>query len=130
MRQAVDTHTLNQEMAYTTPEITELLAKQDALNKQLAEAKERETRQVLIEIVQKMRQYGISLEELSGSKPKAQEPAREAKYRDPIGGATWSGRGRAPQWIVGKNRDDFLADTRATKTTKAAAQAALFGDEA
>jgi len=68
MRQAVDTHTLNQEMAYTTPEITELLAKQDALNKQLAEAKERETRQVLIEIVQKMRQYGISLEELSGRK--------------------------------------------------------------
>jgi len=22
--------------------------------------------------------------------------------------ATWSGRGRAPQWIADKNRDDFL----------------------
>ncbi|WP_321798334.1 H-NS histone family protein [Caballeronia sp. J97] len=117
-------------MAYTTPEITALLAKQDMLNKQLAEAKDRETRLVLIEIVQKMREYGIDLEELMGSKPKAQEPVKEAKYRDPVGGATWSGRGRAPQWIVGKNRDDFLADKPVTTMTKAAVQAALFGDEA
>ncbi|SAK98703.1 histone family protein nucleoid-structuring protein H-NS [Caballeronia fortuita] len=116
-------------MAYTTPEITALLAKQDMLNKQLAEAKERETRQVLIEIVQKMREYGIGLEELLGGKPKAEEPAKEAKYRDPVGGATWSGRGRAPQWIAGKNRDDFLAEKRASVTSKAAVQAALFGDE-
>ncbi|MFM0323607.1 H-NS histone family protein [Caballeronia glebae] len=116
-------------MAYTTPEITQLLAKQDALNKQLVEAKERETRQVLIEIVQKMREYNIKLEELFGSKPKAQEPVKEAKYRDPVGGSTWSGRGRAPQWIAGKNRDEFLADARATKSAKAAVQAALFGDD-
>ncbi|SAK98032.1 histone family protein nucleoid-structuring protein H-NS [Caballeronia temeraria] len=121
-------------MAYTTPEITKLLAKQDELNKQLAEAKERETRLVLIEIVQKMREYGINLQELLGSKPKAQEPepepVREVKYRDPVGGGTWSGRGRAPNWIVGKNRDDFLADRRVTTTSKAAVQAALFGDDA
>jgi DNA-binding protein H-NS len=31
------------------------------------------------------------------------------KYRDPKTGATWSGRGRAPQWIARvKNRDRFL----------------------
>ncbi|WP_159938946.1 H-NS family nucleoid-associated regulatory protein, partial [Caballeronia arationis] len=30
------------------------------------------------------------------------------KYRDLQSGATWSGRGRAPHWIVDKNRDDFL----------------------
>jgi DNA-binding protein H-NS len=31
------------------------------------------------------------------------------KYRDPKSGVTWSGRGRAPQWIASaKNRDRFL----------------------
>lgn len=31
------------------------------------------------------------------------------KYRDPKTGATWSGRGKAPQWIASaRNRDRFL----------------------
>lgn len=32
------------------------------------------------------------------------------KYRDPVSGKTWSGRGHAPAWIVGKDRDAFLID--------------------
>ena len=32
------------------------------------------------------------------------------KYRDPATGDTWTGRGKAPRWIAGKNRDDFLID--------------------
>ncbi|VWD15993.1 HNS-like regulatory protein [Burkholderia lata] len=30
------------------------------------------------------------------------------KYRDPISGAVWSGRGREPLWIAGRERDKFL----------------------
>jgi len=30
-----------------------------------------------------------------------------AKYRDPASGATWSGKGRAPRWIVDKDRAAF-----------------------
>ncbi|WP_413215926.1 H-NS family nucleoid-associated regulatory protein [Paraburkholderia kururiensis] len=30
-----------------------------------------------------------------------------AKYRDPVSGATWSGRRRAPGWIAGRDRDAF-----------------------
>ena len=30
------------------------------------------------------------------------------KYRDPATGQTWTGRGKPPKWIQGKNRDDFL----------------------
>ncbi|MGA0838435.1 MAG: H-NS family nucleoid-associated regulatory protein [Pseudomonadales bacterium] len=32
----------------------------------------------------------------------------QPKYRDPETGATWSGRGVAPRWIAGKDRDAFL----------------------
>jgi DNA-binding protein H-NS len=35
-------------------------------------------------------------------------PVANAKYRDPATAATWSGRGRVPNWIAGKNRDEFL----------------------
>ncbi|MFP3741092.1 H-NS family nucleoid-associated regulatory protein, partial [Burkholderia sp. SIMBA_019] len=31
-----------------------------------------------------------------------------AKYQDPKTGNTWSGRGKPPKWIVGKNRERFL----------------------
>ena len=32
----------------------------------------------------------------------------QPKYRDPETGATWSGRGVAPRWIAGKDRQAFL----------------------
>ena len=34
-------------------------------------------------------------------------PAVAAKYLNPETGETWSGRGRAPRWLDGKNREDF-----------------------
>lgn len=30
------------------------------------------------------------------------------KFRDPESGATWTGRGKPPNWIVGKDREIFL----------------------
>ena len=29
------------------------------------------------------------------------------KYRDPATGATWTGRGKAPKWIEGQDREKF-----------------------
>ena len=42
----------------------------------------------------------------STGKRKGQKVA--AKYRDPETGKTWTGRGVAPKWIAGKNREAFL----------------------
>nr|WP_325101144.1 H-NS family nucleoid-associated regulatory protein [Paraburkholderia kururiensis] len=36
-------------------------------------------------------------------KPGPQPP----RYRDPVSGATWNGKGRAPGWIAGRDRDAF-----------------------
>ncbi|WP_321966797.1 H-NS family nucleoid-associated regulatory protein [Burkholderia cepacia] len=33
---------------------------------------------------------------------------RRAVCFDPVTGQTWSGAGREPLWIKGRNRDDFL----------------------
>ena len=97
-------------MAYQSAEIARLQAEQEALDKQLAEARERETQQVLQEIVQKMREYGISLHELTPRSASEPPPTHPPKYRDPVSGATWSGRGREPRWIAGKDRNDFLIE--------------------
>ena len=39
------------------------------------------------------------------AKPKGSVGA--PKYRDPATGATWTGRGKPPNWIVGKDRTPF-----------------------
>lgn len=38
----------------------------------------------------------------------AKKRAVQAKYRDPDSGATWSGRGRAPRWLNGQEKSEFL----------------------
>jgi DNA-binding protein H-NS len=41
------------------------------------------------------------------------------KYRDPVSGATWSGRGPAPAWLAAaKNRDDYLIEKAASPANK------------
>ena len=111
-------------MAYESVEIAQLRTQREALDRQLAEAKERETQHVLQEIVQKMHEYGITPDELLGRKPSAQPARSSAKYRDPVTGSTWSGRGRAPAWIAGKDRNEFLVDKRSAAPSMV--QAALF----
>jgi len=41
-----------------------------------------------------------------GKKPKGSVGA--PKYRDPDTGTTWTGRGKPPNWINGKSREQFL----------------------
>ena len=53
---------------------------------------------------------GFTLAELIGDKQDAEPKTRTpvaAKYRDPVSGATWTGRGRSPAWLVGKNKEDY-----------------------
>ncbi|WP_175941033.1 H-NS histone family protein [Caballeronia sp. BCC1704] len=118
-------------MTYRSPQVAELMAQRESLEKELAEARRKEERLALIEIVQKMRQYGITLNELMGRKPGTQHAAPDVaiKYRDPESGATWSGRGRAPQWIAGKDREAFLVDGSASLSSRQDSQASLFADE-
>jgi DNA-binding protein H-NS len=45
------------------------------------------------------------------TKQKAVKPSKATKppkYLDPATGATWSGYGHTPGWLVDKNRDQFL----------------------
>ena len=85
------------------PSYKELLAQRENLERQIEEAKSREYAEVLNEIKQKMADYGITLADLGigrGKLPKGGARPRAGvapKYRDPVSGNTWSGRGNPPK---------------------------------
>jgi DNA-binding protein H-NS len=51
---------------------------------------------------------GLKKSDLFPKKESADTVKGGMKYRDPISGKEWSGRGNSPKWIKGKNKEDFL----------------------
>ncbi|MBI0359300.1 H-NS family nucleoid-associated regulatory protein [Burkholderia oklahomensis] len=93
----------------------ELKAQLDALNKEAEAAKEREISAVLTEIREAVLRYEIRPEQIFPNWTRLRSPDKRRgplppKYRNPMTGETWTGRGRAPKWLTGMSRDDFLID--------------------
>lgn len=83
---------------------------------------------VIASIVRTMRDYDITPEEITQAlnkkagktapKPNSAPTAKRSvpvKYRHPETNETWTGRGKAPRWIIkaesdGKQRSDFLVE--------------------
>ena len=63
------------------------------------------------QIAEIMKAYGLTLDDLrevgKTKAVKVRQPV-PAKYRNGATGDTWTGRGRVPRWLDGKNKDDFL----------------------
>ncbi|CAM2198051.1 DNA-binding protein Bv3F [Paraburkholderia kururiensis] len=95
----------------------ELKAQADSLLRQAEEARRAEIKVVIEGIRASVAEYGLTPEDVFGSKRAirrtntAQTSPSVPKYRNPITGATWSGRGRQPEWIKGKRRERFLIET-------------------
>lgn len=97
------------------------------LEKQAEELRQKEIKGVIQKIQGLIQEYGLTAEDL-GFRTLA--PAKKlkagstlaAKYRDPLSGKTWSGRGKPPLWIAesakaGK-KDDYLIDKPETPAVK------------
>jgi len=84
----------------------ELLAQKAALDQQIAVARKAQAKQALETVHELIAEFGFTAQQVFPWKPVVKSVA--AKYRDPLTGASWSGRGRAPKWIEGKNRAEFL----------------------
>jgi DNA-binding protein H-NS len=78
-----------------------------------AEVVKREEKQQAIDAARAMIvSYGITAKDLGLDKVKAKAGPKTggkipAKYRDPLSGATWSGRGKTPKWINGADRSQY-----------------------
>lgn len=57
-----------------------------------------------------MRQYGITVADLSSvrsAKPAKAKVSVAAQFKNPETRETWTGRGRAPRWLDGKDKEQF-----------------------
>ncbi|WP_082875083.1 H-NS histone family protein [Burkholderia sp. MSMB1589WGS] len=93
----------------------ELKARLDELNKEAEAARQREIAGSLSKIREAILKYEIRPEQIFPSWTRLRSPDKRRnplppKYRNPMTGETWNGRGRAPKWMSGMPRDEFLID--------------------
>lgn len=94
-----------------TKSYKELLAEREALEKAIAMARQNEISSAVARVRELVAEYGLTAQDVfPGRAPRsAGKPASKvaAKYRDPASGQTWTGRGKPPKWIEGKDRSPF-----------------------
>lgn len=92
----------------------ELLKQQEALALEVEAARKREIADAVDQVRRLVSEYGLNERDVFPSGRKAAaggvRPGGKVapKYRDPATGQTWTGRGKAPKWIDGKDRNKFL----------------------
>lgn len=88
--------------------LVELIAQRDAIENQIAELRKSERAEAIRTIRDLVERYGLTTGDFLGSTAKKSTSAKLApKFRDPESGKTWTGRGKAPRWIAGKDRAKF-----------------------
>ncbi|WP_029890020.1 H-NS histone family protein [Polycyclovorans algicola] len=97
------------------PSYNELINQIEALKRQAEDVRRQELKSVIDEIKVSMEKYGITLSDLQSAMGRGgkKKTTVAPKYRNPAGGQTWTGRGRAPRWLAdaeakGQSRDAFL----------------------
>ena len=81
------------------------------LQHEAEELRKNELSNAIAQIKMTMAEYGITLADLGFTNKKNNGQVRAPlapKYRNPVTGETWSGRGKAPKWIDPNNREKFL----------------------
>ena len=90
----------------------ELLKQQEAPALQVEEARKREISDAVTQVRQMVSEFGLTERDVfpSGRRSGGTRTGGKVapKYRDPATGQTWTGRGKAPKWIDGKDRSKYL----------------------
>jgi DNA-binding protein H-NS len=89
--------------------IAQLLAQKAALEAQIEAARKAENAEAIAKVKALIAEHGLTQQDIFGGAKRGRKASGSvaAKYKDPISGKTWSGRGKAPKWIEGKDRNQF-----------------------
>ena len=96
--------------------LQDLLAQREALDRHIEETRRNARKDAVAKVMTLVNEFGLTASDIFGGAPRAAgRPASPQagrkvapKYRDPATGKTWTGRGRAPTWLDGKDRAQFL----------------------
>ncbi len=92
----------------------ELVAQREALEKQIAQARQNEISQAVNKVRELITEFGLTPKDVFSSTKSSKTRSAGSgvkvapKYRNPVTGDTWTGRGKAPKWIDGKDRAQYL----------------------
>ncbi len=84
-----------------------LLARKAELEAQIAQAQAERKAEGIAAARALIQEHGLTAADVFPP-AKAKGSVGAPKYRDPASGATWTGRGKPPNWINGKDRAPFL----------------------
>ncbi|KVN34404.1 H-NS histone [Burkholderia pyrrocinia] len=84
----------------------ELMMQFDQLKKEIEIAREHEAQRIARRVLELLAESGVDVREMA--KPQIRGRKVSPKYWNPQTGATWSGRGRTPKWLVGQDLSQFL----------------------
>lgn len=89
--------------------IAQLIAQKEALEAQIEAARKAENAAVIAQVKALVAEHGLTSQDIFGGAKRGRKASGSVapKYKDPISGATWTGRGKAPKWIEGKDRAQF-----------------------
>ena len=91
----------------------ELLEKKAALDAEIEAARKEEIGAAVSMVRELIAEFDLTERDIFGgsrssaSSLKVKKPVA-AKYRNPATGETWTGRGKAPKWIDGQEREKYL----------------------
>jgi DNA-binding protein H-NS len=93
----------------TTTSYADLKRQIQDLQEQAEKARAAEIVDAKSKIKEIMQTYNLTVLDIGGT-PKVAKARKTvaAKYRDSATGETWTGRGRAPKWLEGKTKEDYL----------------------
>ena len=96
-----------------TQSYKELLQQREALELAISQARQNEISAAVAKVRELVAEFGLTVQDVfpgragKGGASKAVSKVA-AKYRDPATGQTWTGRGKAPKWIEGRDRSLFV----------------------
>ena len=93
----------------------ELLAQRESLDNQIDQARQHELADAVQRVRELIEEYNLTQADVFGNARKGRSQSTAGrkvapKYRNPQTNETWTGRGRQPRWIQGKQLSDFLID--------------------
>lgn len=81
------------------------------LQKKADEARRTELAGAIAQIKSLMNEFNLTIKDLKlkdGRPKKGAKASAIAKYKDPVSGASWSGRGRRPAWVIQAKAENKL----------------------
>lgn len=95
-----------------TQSYKELLQQREALELAIAQARQNEISAAVTKVRELVAEFGLTVKDIFPGRASKGGQAKSvskvaAKYRDPATGQTWTGRGKAPKWIEGRDRTPF-----------------------